>query len=191
MKLLLPILFLAAFTSCQPTVAQTEELPESVPYHRNPEVPSQELLEANVTQNSEELEIKNEVNATGNGRTIYYKDGELFSGWIFMEFPGNEHCCRYILLEKGLPLWQIGYFDNGQLDHDFHLKNGKDIGHQRMWHRDGTPYIDHFKNEAGNMEGKQWRWHPNGQVWWEAEYVKGELFSEKHFDANGAPLEPR
>ncbi len=180
------LIFLIVVTSCR---GQSSGLPAEVPYHRHPETPPQELLEKVSTLNAEKLKTKQLEGEAGRRVNFYYLEGIPFSGWAYQLFEGNKHRYRYTKFEEGLPVWQIGYFDNGQLDHDFHMKDGRNMGSARMWMRDGKPYIDTYFLEQGLMDGPQQRWHSNGQLARDAWFIRDSLVYEVLFDRDGVITE--
>ncbi|MDX1409326.1 MAG: hypothetical protein R3330_14365, partial [Saprospiraceae bacterium] len=129
--------------------------------------------------------LTRQVAAGKSGQDLYLDDDKLYSGWACRVFPGNDHRYRYIQLHNGEIIWQIGYYANGQRDHDFRLRDGRSIGHERMWMADGKPYILYYYSEPGKMHGLQRRWHDNGVLAWEAWYEHGHEISARHFDRNG------
>ncbi|MDX1478867.1 MAG: hypothetical protein R3301_14235 [Saprospiraceae bacterium] len=122
---------------------------------------------------------------------LYLDDDKLFTGWACQVFPDSEHRYRYVQVVKGEITRQIGYYTNGQLDHDFHLSDGKSIGYERMWMADGHPYIRYYYSAPGVMHGLQRRWHTNGKIAWEAHYDHGRELSSRQYDRAGRLLAPR
>ena len=122
---ILVVLFLAC---------QKPESPSSfeVPRENNPKTPKQDRLEPWVKVNFQELAENLDTLDSGKVVRVYSRDGNLFSGWAKQIFEVNEHRFRCMYFQEGLVEWQIGYFDNGDLDHDFHMKDGNNFGSQRM-----------------------------------------------------------
>ena len=120
-------------------------------------------------------------------RRIYSNKNGLYNGWAVKVFSDTEHKYRYTKFEEGLSTWQIGYFDNGDLGHDFHMKDGKNYGSQRMWHKGGTLYIDTYFLEGAVQHGKQLRWYGNGVLARDALYDNNQLVFEVEFDLEGNP----
>lgn len=157
------------------------ELPKVVPYNKNPNTPTQQQLDA-VNPISIELLNITYIKENAINPKIYTLDSLPFSGWTIQIFHDSDHKFRYVLLQSGLPEWQIGFYDNGDLDHDFHMKNGQNKGSQRMWRKNGIRYIDTYFKEGGIQHGEQFRWDNNDNLIWEAIYNNGILISESHYD---------
>ncbi len=179
-------LFVLYLAGCN---AQTEAVPSKVPYHRDPETPSMEALEL-LDKIDASLLVKQQT-SIGEGRRMdyYYLDGVPYTGWSYQAFKDTDHKYRYIKYEMGQPVWQIGYFENGQLDHDFHMKDGKSLGSERMWRGDGSPYINYFYSAPGAMDGLQRRWHPDSLLARYGFYEDGEMIYEIFYDKNGVITE--
>ena len=120
---------------------------------------------------------------------IYTLESEPFTGWACTTDHGDSHKYRFTEYEHGQLIWQLGYFANGQLDHDFRMKDGSSIGSERMWRENGDPYIDHFYSAPGIMHGIQLRWYADSVLAREAVFDHGILISEKLFDKQGMLLE--
>lgn len=119
------------------------------------------------------------------GKNKYYLDGKLFTGWACSDDYDEEHQYRYSRFENGLLMRQIGYYSNGTLDHDFHMKEDKPFASQLMWRSDGNPYLEHYYSAPGVKDGYQRRWHANNKLAHEAKYEDGILIYENDFDENG------
>ena len=156
-----------------------------VPYEKNPKTPSKESLESLNLLPFEALNI--EINNIEGGKhiKIYKKGSLLFNGWTIQLFKGNEHRFRYTHYTNGLADWQIGYFDNGELDHDFHMKDGVNCGSARMWQKGGCPYIDTYFLEGGIGDGPAYAWHVNCSLSRDALFDNDKLLYEVKFDAEG------
>jgi hypothetical protein len=78
--------------------------------------------------------------------------------------------------------------NTGQLQREQELQNGKYLGKERFFDRDGKPTRERSVNEHGNSQGRVAEFWPNGQL-------KREEFAEngstvgavRRFDANGRP----
>lgn len=160
-------------------------LPDEVPYQiTEPKIPSLNILFSTVNFDYTLLEIKN-IKSEGHKIIKYhYYEGDLYNGWAKMIFD-NSHKYRFVKIENGLITWQIGYFDDGNIDHDFHMKNGINLGSQRMWTAKDMLYIQNFFVNDGKLHGIQKRWHSNGNLAYEANYDYGKLLSEISYDLNG------
>ena len=90
-----------------------------------------------------------------------------------------------MLIDDGLVVWQVGYYDTGEIDHDFHMKNGFNMGSQRMWNKGGGLYIDTYFLEGGIQHGPQKRWYGNGQLAMDAFFRNGTPIYEVLFDTDG------
>lgn len=151
-------------------------LPESVPYGFYPMTPSQGILMQESKVHIDSLHLN-------NGRA-FLKDTS-FSGWTYQIFENNEHRYRYTKFENGFKVWQIGYYENGVLDHDFHVLNNENKGSQRMWRSDGSPYIDNYFLEGGILHGVQKRWYADYQLAMESKYDEGKLIYKYEYDKKG------
>ena len=173
---------MAVLIGCHP--APTHQL-LPVPYSENPETPAQALLDSLSTLTIQVLDttwIQLE-NQTEKIRWYTYHDVP-FSGWVKEDFSTSHGRIRYYQIDSGMVNWQVGYFTNGHLDCDFHQLNGENHGSQRMWSKDGTPYISTYA-QHGKQHGKQRRWYPNGQLEWLAVYEQGELVEEVYYSEAG------
>ena len=130
-------------------------------------------------------QLKRVVKTDTNRYDKYLLNNDLFTGWACQVFNDIEHQYRYMLIQDGQLVRQIGYFENGQLDHDFRIKNGKNQGSSRMWRSDGLPYIEEYYNQFGNMDGIQKRWHAGKVLAREALYKNGTLIYDICYDQNG------
>lgn len=155
-----------------------------VPYGRDPETPKQSLLDSLAILRMDSLEII-EVEVLPDRKQHFYQFHQKpFSGWVKEDFKETHQRIRYYQIDSGFVNWQIGYFDNGQLDCDFHSLKGLNHGNQRMWSRDGTPYIN-TNSIMDKKHGIQKRWHPNGELNWLAEYDSGKLVYEISYTPKG------
>jgi antitoxin component YwqK of YwqJK toxin-antitoxin module len=116
---------------------------------------------------------------------MYYLTGNPYSGWSCSILSNNIHRYRYEQYENGVMIRRIGYYDNGNIDADFRMKNCKNYGPSRMWRYESGMYIDEFYSEPGVPNGIHRRWHDNGMLAREALYENGILLTEKEFDRNG------
>ena len=83
--------------------------------------------------------------------------------WTGMTEPRGTHRWRYQRYEDGWLVEQVGFYDQGQIDHHFHMKqDGRNVGSQRMWYPDGAPYLEQFHDENGALHGPQMRWSRKG-----------------------------
>lgn len=194
MKYVLFLMLLNGLTSCgfNPETHEVQRVLLEVPYSQHPETPSQLLLDSLALVPMDSLAKKEVVIVQDCKQVFYTLNNKAYTGWAKEDFLSSHNRIRYYQIDSGLVNWQIGYFDNGQLDCDFHALNGFNHGSQRMWFRDGTPYINHNAT-IGKKHGLQQRWHPNGQLDWQAEYVNDSLIYEvkyspegkiKHFDGS-------
>lgn len=156
-----------------------------VPYEYETYVPSQNQLKKISKLDYNKLEIKRTRLKSGKYIKYHYLNGKLYNGWVFQIFENDKHKYRYLKIENGLITWQIGYFDNGQLDHDFHQKHGYDCGRQRMWRRNGDKYIDNFKLEGEISHGDQYRWSANNILAEHSKYENGKLIFKIIYDESG------
>ncbi|MEM7371185.1 MAG: VCBS repeat-containing protein [Bacteroidota bacterium] len=154
---------------------------------RQRETPSQESLETLCQEQIENL--RKHQKQDSEGIDLYYLGDALFTGWACHNDPTNDHQYRYAQYEKGQLIWQIGYYANGVLDHDFRVQEGKSTGSERMWMADGSPYIDSYYSPAGVQHGYHRRWHSNHQLAREALYYHGQLIYEHLFDEGGILVE--
>lgn len=165
-------------------MSQTDSLPTEVPREVDPSTPTYELLAREVTQdfNSLEQEVV-QLNPMETTR-VYRLDGELYTGWTYQEFFDTEHRHRFTKFENGTPIWQIGYFDNLTLGHDFHMKDGYNYGSQKMWHSDGSVYINSYFLENEVQHGIQRTWSKEHLVR-DALFDHGKLIFDARFDDLG------
>lgn len=155
----------------------------------NPHTPLQDSLVKWFTVNADSLDRS--IAANENECDLYYLGGDLFAGWAQQVFEDTDHRYRYLKFEEGKMVWQIGYYSNGTLGHDFRMKNCANYGPSRMWRADGTPYIEGFYSPPGVKHGIQRRWFDNGVLAMEAEYDHGSLKYEKTYDEAGNPVSDR
>lgn len=102
----------------------------------------------------------------------YLLDGVPYTGYVRQIDLNSNHQYRYYIIEKGILRRQVGYYSNGQLDHDFQLELGQTNGHEKMWREDGSPYIEQYL-EHGIPPGLQRRWHAGNVLAREALFEKG------------------
>ena len=155
-----------------------------VPYGVDPETPSQKLLDSLAQLKMDALSNEMIDMAPGVQQRFYRLDGKPFTGWAQQNFKDSHNRTRYFKVDSGWVCWQIGYFDNGQPDCDFHALNGKNHGNQRMWTYNGTPYIN-TNSLNGKNHGIQRRWHSNGNLEWYAEYDHGQAIFEVFYNKQG------
>ena len=163
-------------TLCSNIQAQLIDVPNEVPYGTNPKTPSKVSLDRIAEVNYEVL-VKT--------HSTFLFNNKAFNGWAIQIYDNNDHKYRYTKYLAGKAVWQIGYFDNGDIGHDFHILDGENYGSQRMWRKGGIGYIDTYFQRGGHQHGKQMRWHSNGQLEWVAEYQSGLLISEIKYDTDG------
>ncbi|TNE53207.1 MAG: hypothetical protein EP338_11770 [Bacteroidetes bacterium] len=171
--------------------ACAQHLPQEVPYQRDPEVPSLDLLQKEVKQDLSALRSKLVVDDKGMGEYIYSLNGKVYNGWVVQVLPENEHKYRFMHLDSGWVDWQIGYYASGTLDFDFHQKDGFSLGSERMWYQDGKPYVDNFYGGLHQKEGLQSRWYASGQLAYQALYKDQKTVYEVSFDEQGKITERR
>ena len=185
MKLsLASLILLLTTTTC---VCQTER-PSSPQIDRASglETPSKAYLDSVCIIDAEKLQRVQKSSSEDCDR--YYLDGNPFTGWACSILSDNQHKFRYELFEEGKMTWRIGYYDNGQRDADFRLEDCKNYGPSRMWHRDGSMYLDQFFSSPGVPHGNHKRWHQNNALAWEAQYKYGDLLYEKHYNPEGIEI---
>lgn len=182
MKILLPILaMMLALWSCtaQGTLDEKEDFYKS----RNPATPSLDSLQALPGLPADSL-VRN-LERHPDGIDQYFYQDDLYTGWARQIYPDNSHRYRFTRYESGQLVWQIGYFENGVLDHDFRMKNGQSLGCERMWKEDGKPYVYNFFSAPGVFDGVQKRWYTNGQLAVESDYNNGLLVYKIEWDKEG------
>ena len=160
-----------------------------VPYGESPTMPSQEVLDQLVSVPYQSLEVREDRSNPQKRIRTYYLDGELFSGWSKQIFLDSDHRYRYVKYENGIAVWQLGFYDNGNPDVDFHMKDAYNCGSQRMWLKEGSLYVDSYFLEGGIPHGKQMRWHFNGALARDALFNQGEVVYEVLFDQEGGITE--
>lgn len=116
---------------------------------------------------------------------LYYDGDTLFDGWACETFLDTDHRFRYTKYEKGKLVRQIGYFDNGQVDHDFSMMHGASFGSERMWCRDGKPYVLNYYIRPGIKHDYQRRWDGEGQLIFEAFFEEGKEIYSVELDGRG------
>jgi hypothetical protein len=172
------MLFIAIACSSEPT--------NEVPYGENPETPTQQELEEKMPIVYDSLFVTDStINDKGRVVRLHKINGKRFNGWAKQVFQDNDHRDRYTKIENGIVVWQIGYYANGQLDHDFHMKDGFNVGSQRMWRSNGDPYLDSYYLEGGVPDGIHKRWHADNILARMATFENGDLIYEVNYDQNG------
>lgn len=155
------------------------QVPDEVPRQRDPETPSKQALDALNPSPVSEVEVEMIFDENKVGLNHYSQESMPFSGWLYQEFPEDSHRHRYLLVENGVVTWQIGYYENGRLDFDFHVWREKGWGSHRMWYEDGSPYINYYYSKPGVKDGLQRRWNGKGELVLKLLYDNGELVSEE------------
>jgi antitoxin component YwqK of YwqJK toxin-antitoxin module len=161
------------------------DIPRDVPYGTYPPTPAFRALEKAVVLEHEALNSRKETFDEGGTRLLHFYEGAPFTGWVREFSPEDEHRYRFTRLEKGYEVWQIGYYQNRELDFDFHLMNGKKYGSQRSWRKDGTRLFDQFYQPEGVRHGHQRRWYANGRLAEDALYQHGQLIYSAELDSMG------
>ena len=157
-----------------------------VPYGENPVLPGMDELESLSELDFSELTVIDiELNEERSGK-MHVLNGKPYIGWVRQLFPENEHRFRYMLMEDGLIAWQVGYYDDGTPDMDFHMKNGLGKGSQRMWYKSGGLYVETYYKDGGIQHGPQKRWYGNGKLAMDAMFENGEPVYEVLFDKDGS-----
>lgn len=178
-------IFLLALVGGQACTAQPGLNTMPVPYQAKPPIPTMEALDDLDLTDQTALTIEETRDSLGIITRQYFLKDLPFSGWTKAVFLDTDHRYRYVRYESGFPVWQIGYYDNGEIDHDFHIKNGKNKGAQRMWNKGGQLYIDTYFEEGGIQHGKQYRWYGDGTLARDAEFSHGKLIYEILYDKTG------
>ncbi len=158
-------------------------------WEMDPSTPSQDSLDSWCTT---ELGHLTRLSVSGEASTdcaVYHLNGEPFTGWACEVLAENSHKFRYERFESGRRIWRIGYYDNGQIDADFRMRDCQNYGPSRMWLSDGGMYIDEFYSKPGIKHGIHRRWHGNGVLAREVKYQNGLLVYEKQFDQEGNLLD--
>jgi hypothetical protein len=130
-------------------------------------------------------EIVRENNKINGGVDMYYHKELPFSGWACSIDFSNNHMYRYSLYKDGRLTWQIGFWANGELDHDFRAKEGVSLGSQRMWMEDGWPYIENYYSNPDVKDGLWRRWYTNHQIAYQALFENGQLVYEVEWNEEG------
>jgi len=167
-------------TSCS---GQTNNSVDTISDIRKPNTPTRDTLEKWVTIRADQLTKIRKNDSIAFDKYLW--NDKPFTGWSREIFEDNDHKYRYAKYENGIMVWQIGYYSSGQLDADFHMKDGKNVGSSRMWHSDGSPYIDNFFNMEGEPDGLLWSWNKNGIVSRKGLYKNGKMIYEIYYDMNG------
>jgi len=109
---------------------------------------------------------------------------QWFNGWVKLYYTFPTQGWRFQRFESGWLREQVGFYANGMPEQHFHRSaEGRNVGSQRMWFEDGSPYLDQYHDEEGQLHGWQRRWTTEGQWDWSAQYDHGiEL------DAQGRPV---
>ncbi len=179
-----PLLFLLLFITSLASCGQPGTVSHAIAADiRNPFTPAQDSLRLLCGDNPLPL-VKERKNDT-TPYDLYYLDQKLFEGWAYEVFPDNHHRYRYSRYESGQRVRQITYFASGLLASDFHQEYGEP-GSARMWHRDGTPYINTYHNKNHDPDGLQWRWFKNGAVARKALFDNGKLIYELLYNMDGS-----
>ncbi len=176
------VIILIFSVSCK---GQDQGIPDKVPYGMHPETPSKTLLDKLDRVDYDSLSITEEYAEEGKIIMHFSLNGKPFNGWSSKVLDNTDHRYRYTKFEDGLVVWQIGYYDNGDLGHDFHMKDGRNYGSQRMWYKGGGLYIDTYFLLGGYEQGNQRAWHSNGVLSRDAFFEKGKLVYEVRFDGQG------
>jgi antitoxin component YwqK of YwqJK toxin-antitoxin module len=181
MRYTILLLLILALSSCS---GQTNNSVETtITDIRKPITPTRDILEKWVTIQADQLTKIRKNDSIAYDKYLW--NNKPFTGWSREIFEDNDHKYRYAKYENGIMVWQIGYYANGQLDADFHMKDGKNVGSERMWHSDGSLYIDTYYNSAGEPDGLQWSWFKNGKVSRKGLYKNGEMIYEIYYDMDG------
>lgn len=175
-------------STCQPST--TQKLP-AVPYGEHPPTPSFATMRALEVLPIEQLNVRIEVVSPERTLRHYELEGIPYSGWVFQRFPDHQDQHRYLLLDQGLVVWQIGYFPDGILDHDFHLDEGFNRGSQRMWYRQGQAYINTYFLPGGKQHGWQYRYYASGGIARMSWYDQGTELYHLELSAEGDTLVQR
>lgn len=186
MKYLYFIIILSGILSCRPNpdAHLVSSTLLTVPYGQNPTTPSQHLLDSIAVLPIDSL-VKIEVDIAPDRKQFFFtRHDKVYTGWAREDFQSSHNRIRYYQIDSGFVNWQIGYFDIGQLECDFHALHGFNHGSQRMWSRDGMPYIALFST-MGKKHGLQQRWHPNGILAWEADFDTNSLIYEVYYSPEG------
>lgn len=155
---------------------------KNISRERNPITPSQVALDALKPIEFHKLKELRVETSKGSFYRKYELESELYNGWALLIYKVNEHKYRYMKIEKGLVVWQIGFYDNGDLDLDFRGKDGVNYGIQRMWRKGGSKYIDTYFLEGAIQHGMQYRWAENNTLAEESKYENGSLIYRLQFD---------
>lgn len=122
-------------------------------------------------------QLEEKWNRETNVRT-YYLDGKPFSGEARQCFDEHPLAFEYEI-KNGLVVSMQGFYENGELERDFHFKDGKEHGIFRMYYTGGQIYIE----EAfylGQPHGMFKRWYRDGRLAHEKVYEMGKLISEQY-----------
>ncbi|MEM7103976.1 MAG: M14 family zinc carboxypeptidase [Bacteroidota bacterium] len=184
MKKITPILIIMFAVFCMMCKTKTNESAKVL--NSEHDVPAQDSLETICKQDFLELEKLQKDRTTPYDR--YMLNGKLFSGCSKQVFENNKQQYRYSFIQNGILQRQIGYYVNGQVDHDFNLVDGLPHGPERMWMSDGHLYIEHHY-ENGKQEGYQRRWHSNHVLAREGYYRDGVAAFDLFFDPEGELIE--
>lgn len=180
MKILVLLFIILCSQTC---IGQKNDTTTSeVEINRIPYTPTQDSLKIWSKTNGDFLTKLNRTDSIPFDR--YYLDKILFNGWAYEIFPDNRHKYRYSNYVEGERVWQITYYDSGTLSSDFRTKFGVN-GSSRMWHFDGSLYIDTYYNYNGVPNGLQMGWYKNGEVSRKALFENGNLIYEFLYEPNG------
>ncbi len=119
------------------------------------------------------------------GGSDYYRNGVPYNGWACSIDSTNRHMYRISNIQKGKLVRQIGYFSNGQVDHDFKATNGLGIGSNRMWMEDGHIYVQYYYSSPGVKHDTSVRYYKNHQIALLEVYDSGRLLQKTEWDTSG------
>ncbi|PHN04759.1 toxin-antitoxin system YwqK family antitoxin [Flavilitoribacter nigricans] len=114
----------------------------------------------------DDLEIKKDP----NGVTVYYLDGQAFSGKTY-DFYEQENIALEHHLEQGLLTLKEGFRDGQKIEH-VEFKDGILDGVYLKYFGNGQKYVEH-RYQSGRMHGLQYGWEKDGTVRFVAEYKNG------------------
>lgn len=150
--------------------------------HRHPHMPSLDSLFVHVPDaRGTVLPAHGGVNREGRPiwghqvRRVQRGDTtKAYTGWTRQILVDSDHRWRFQRFERGWLVEQVSYYENGTADHHFHMDTaGHNVGSQRMWFDDGSPYLDQFHDAEGKLHGRQLRWTADGALDWDARFDHG------------------
>jgi antitoxin component YwqK of YwqJK toxin-antitoxin module len=132
----------------------------------------------------EEILQDSDPNLSIGLESVYFYKGQPFTGVLKAVHPNG--IVRLTRFKDGLENGRtFDVFPNGSLSAEYFYDKGKSVDRHRGWYASGKPRFSYDYNKDGLVEGEQWDWYEEGNVYRYARFSKGINIGTKVWRKDG------